>query len=128
MANNKFKAAVKKAKGLYRSGRYKTFADAVKAAYKKVSHKKKRRKVGKPTSNPSHYKRKAPANSARIGLRKKKRPHFSISLLKQTTIDHVGHQLAAAMLAHYKAKTIKATKQAAKRIKVLKQKLKSLQK
>jgi hypothetical protein len=36
MANNKFKAAVRKAKGLYKSGRYKTFALAVKAAYKKI--------------------------------------------------------------------------------------------
>lgn len=36
MANTKFTRAVKKAKGLYKTGRYKTFADAVKAAYKKI--------------------------------------------------------------------------------------------
>jgi len=50
MANNKFKAAVRKAKGLYKTGRYKTFADAVKAAYKKVGSvgavKKKYRQTG----------------------------------------------------------------------------------
>lgn len=33
---NKFQKAVSKAKALYRTGRYKTFADAVKAAYKKI--------------------------------------------------------------------------------------------
>ena len=45
MANNKFTAAVKRAKGLYKTGRYKTFADAVKAAYKK-GKTTKRKKVG----------------------------------------------------------------------------------
>ena len=36
MANTKFTRAVKKAKALYKTGRYKRFSDAVKAAYKKV--------------------------------------------------------------------------------------------
>lgn len=35
-ANSKFKKAVVKAKALYKTGRYKTFADAVKSAYKKI--------------------------------------------------------------------------------------------
>lgn len=36
-AKSNFKAAVVRAKRLYKTGRYKTFADAVKAAYKKRS-------------------------------------------------------------------------------------------
>lgn len=39
---NKFLAAVKKAKSLYKTGRYKTFAKAVKAAYGKTSTPKKK--------------------------------------------------------------------------------------
>lgn len=46
MANNKFKAAVKRAKTLYKSGRYKKFSDAVKAAYKK-------NKIGSRAGNDS---------------------------------------------------------------------------
>lgn len=42
MANTKFTRAVKKAKGMYKTGRYKTFADAVRAAYKKVPGGKKK--------------------------------------------------------------------------------------
>jgi hypothetical protein len=41
MANTKFTRAVKKAKGLYKTGRYSSFAAAVKAAYKKVGGKTK---------------------------------------------------------------------------------------
>ena len=41
-AKSKFRAAVKKAKQLYKTGRYKRFSDAVKAAYgKKTANRKK---------------------------------------------------------------------------------------
>lgn len=52
MANNKFKAAVRKAKGLYKTGRYKTFADAVKAAYKKVGSVKRKPAAKKKAAKP----------------------------------------------------------------------------
>ena len=50
---SKFTAAVKKAKTLYKTGKFKTFADAVKAAYKKVGTaaapvKKKAARKAKP--------------------------------------------------------------------------------
>ncbi len=62
MPNNKFTAAVKKAKTLYKTGRYKTFGDAVKAAYKKVGSvgatKKKYRQTG-TSSRKADSQRKA---------------------------------------------------------------------
>ncbi len=62
MANNKFKAAVKKAKVLYKTGRYPKFSDAVKAAYKKVGSvgatKKKYKQTG-TNNRPADRKRKA---------------------------------------------------------------------
>lgn len=48
MANTAFTRAVKKAKSLYKTGRYNTFADAVKAAYKKT---------GKPRATKSAKKK-----------------------------------------------------------------------
>jgi hypothetical protein len=43
-AKSNFKAAVRKAKQLYKTGRYKKFSDAVKAAYKKGSGGTKRKR------------------------------------------------------------------------------------
>jgi len=58
----KFSAAIKRAKRLYKTGRYKTFGDAVKAAYKKGktktvgSHKKKKAIPTKiKTKGKTHY-------------------------------------------------------------------------
>ncbi len=49
MANTKITRAVKKAKALYKTGKYKTFADAVKSAYKKIgSTSSPKKKAAKP--------------------------------------------------------------------------------
>lgn len=50
-AQNKFTRAAKKAKRLYKTGRYKTYGDAVKAAYKTIGAI--RRKKSKPKRKPA---------------------------------------------------------------------------
>lgn len=67
MANTKFTRAVKKAKGLYKTGRYKTFADAVKAAYKKVG------KVGAAKKKKS-YRQTGSSSISRDKQRRAKAP------------------------------------------------------
>ena len=55
-AKSNFKAAVIRAKRLYKTGRYKTFADAVKAAYKKRSvGAVKRSAKKKPARKKKHH-------------------------------------------------------------------------
>lgn len=58
---NRFKQAAPKAKKLYRSGRYKTFADAMKVALKKTSRRK--RKIGATKLIEKDEKRSTPAKS-----------------------------------------------------------------
>lgn len=72
MAINKFSAAVKKAKGLYKTGKYKNFGAAVKAAYKKpgiVSKKKK--KVGAYKVIEKGEKKSTPAKKTYRAVRTK---------------------------------------------------------
>lgn len=113
MANNKFKSAVKRAKGLYKTGRYKSFADAVKAAYHKTggkrgSHKRKPRRISAP-------------GKKRVGSGAKRKSASPVQRIKH----HIELSLGKAYVDHYKAKTIKATKSAGRRIKSLKTKLRS---
>lgn len=65
---NKFKRAVAKAKALYKTGRYKTFGDAVKSAYKKIGAvgavSKKNRQTGR-SSKKADVQRKAKAPGKR---------------------------------------------------------------
>lgn len=65
MPNNKFTTAVRKAKILYKTGRYKTFGDAVKAAYKKV---------GSVGATKKKYKQTGTSNRRADSQRKAKRP------------------------------------------------------
>jgi hypothetical protein len=65
-AKNKFKAAVKKAKSLYKTGRYKRFSDAVKAAYKTIGHVKKEYRQTGTSNSQIDKKRKAKAPGKRV--------------------------------------------------------------
>ena len=127
MANNKFKAAVKKAKGLYKTGRYKKFSDAVKAAYKKVKTVEKRRKVGatkfieRGESKSTPAKRVIRRNRTKKGYFKSTTRISGVTAAKRKTEK----TLATAMLNHYKTQSIKRTKQLDKQISALKKKLKA---
>lgn len=114
MANNKFKAAVKRAKKLYKTGRFKKFSDAVSVAYGKVTRskkrpvKKRRRPVSTKTSIGSRIsssKRRSPVVSQRRQLEKK---------------------LGDVLVQHWKTKSIKQTKRLDKKKAELKRKIKSL--
>ena len=110
MANNKFKAAVKKAKGLYRSGRYKTFADAVKAAYKKKTTKR-RKKV----------------SSVKRTVKRKRRIIRKVRTVKRSNPKRsIEQSLGRAMVEHFKTQSYSRTKQLDKTIRGLKKKLRSL--
>jgi hypothetical protein len=63
-AKSNFKAAVKKAKTLYKTGKYKKFSDAVKAAYRSISGISKTRQTGSTTTK-ADKKRKAKAPGKR---------------------------------------------------------------
>jgi Arc/MetJ-type ribon-helix-helix transcriptional regulator len=115
MANSKFRAAVKKAKSLYKTGRYKKFSDAVKAAYKK-SPAKKRRRVG------AVKRKRVKRTVTRIRTRRRisSRRISGVSGKKK-----VEKSLANALLAHWKTQSIKRTKQLDKTISNLKKRLKA---
>ena len=102
MANTKFLAAVKKAKQLYKTGRFKTFAAAVKSAYKKVKVPKKKA-AGKISSVVTKSKKHTDYNKPVVNIQ--------IGSLK----TRVKNKLARALLDYELATTIKATKAAAKR-------------
>lgn len=104
MANTKFVRAVKKAKGLYKSGRYKTFADAVKAAYKKTGSAKK---VGSKKTKVR----------VSVGAVRKSAPSKRVQLEKS---------LGASYVRFYKANTISATNKERKTMAELKRKLRKL--
>ena len=150
MANNKFKAAVKKAKGLYRSGRYKTFADAVKAAYKK----KTKVKLIKPPAHPYSAKKKnkrTPKGLYKILSESKNgyvikdkygdiirldRKRFQGKKYKKMRVksakrigsvkNNLEASLGRAMVEHFKTQSYSRTKQLDKTIRGLKKKLRSL--
>ena len=110
MANSKFVQAVKRAKGLYKSGRYKTFADAVKAAYKKgksVSSVAGKKVSGKKT--------KVRVSVGAVGKSRKKS-------MRQLLEDRLGK----SYVRFVKATTIKATNKERKVIAETKAKLKKL--
>ncbi len=69
MANTKFTRAVKKAKALYKTGRYKTFADAVKAAYKKLPGK-----VGAAKKKPVYKQTKSSTSNLKADRERKALP------------------------------------------------------
>lgn len=91
-----FKKAVSKAKSLYKTGRYKNFAAAVKAAYKKAGAAKPKRSV----------------------TRKKRsviRGTDAVVRTKPNKKNHAKAMLAKALLDYDLATTIRATKEAQKR-------------
>ncbi len=117
---SKFKAAAKKASRLYKTGKYKTFADAMKVALKKGKSvgaaKKKNRQTG--TSNK---KRDSQRKAKRPGLRTSKSGRKYVERRKNRS-DAPGSltglkataksQLAKALLDYELATTIKGTKEA----------------
>jgi len=105
MANLKFVRAVKKAKGLYKTGRYKKFSDAVKAAYKSL---------GSPAKKVGSKKTKV-----RVSVGAVKKPAVS----KRVQIEK---SLGASYVRFYKANTISATNKERRNMVELKRKLKKL--
>jgi hypothetical protein len=70
MAKNRFKAAAPKAKRLYKTGRYKTFADAMRAALKGGGSRKpaKAKRVSKKVSRVSRKRSRKPAARSATSL------------------------------------------------------------
>lgn len=125
-ATSNFKAAVKKAKRLYKTGRYKTFADAVKAAYKKKkvgSVAKKNRQTGK-TTRIADAKRKAKrpgkrkSASGRTYYERRKNRSDVPGTLTGTVSSHVSaaKKLLADRIAHYEKMKFIAQKKSTKRL------------
>ena len=117
MATNhkaKFKKAIVKAKKLWKTGRYKTFADAVKAAYSSLPGKRSSRK--KATVKRSRSKRRV-ASVSGIGC--------SISGLKSQIRDRAKDQMKTALLARELATTKVEKRKQTKRLQKLKQMLKT---
>lgn len=134
----KFKAAVKRAKKLYKTGRYKTFADAVKAAWKgaKVgaTRKKANRQTGS-THRKADKKRKAKAPGKRISKsgnvyneRRRNRSDVPGTLAGHVSAAKqlIGQRIAALELAKFKAPLKRSKRQYAKRIAELKKQYKKL--
>ena len=113
MATNhkaKFKKAIVKAKKLYKTGRYKTFADAVKAAYNSLPGKtrsaKKSRSVGSKPKRRAAVKSAGPVGCASIaGLK---------SQIRSKAKDQMKTALLARELATTKVEKRKQTKRIAK--------------
>lgn len=137
MANTKFTRAVKKAKALYKSGRYKKFSDAVKAAYKKVgkvgaSKKRsplkgrKHRHYGKVKSH------KRRVNAVNIPAKKHtdyNSPEVNISIgsLKSAIKRKLETRLANQLLRRETAKNYKTYNLARKAVQDTKQQLRKFQ-
>ena len=84
----KFTRAVKKAKSLYKTGRYKTFADAVKAAYKKIGAvRSPNRQTGKSNKSRDEM-RAARRPGARIPAGGKKVTYYE---RRKNRSDRPGH-------------------------------------
>jgi hypothetical protein len=110
---SKFTQAVAKAKKLYKTGRYKTFAAAVKAAYKK----------GKTT-----VKKRVGSKVGKKAVGKKIGSGDSVVRTKPNKKNHAKSMLAKALLDYELADTIRATKEAQVRKIKWRKTLKSLSK
>lgn len=114
MANTRFTRAVKKAKGLYKSGRYKTFADAVKAAYKKTPGKAKAKR--KPAARKSPRRRISAIKTKSAVHNDYNRPEVNISIgglksqLRQQYRKNLSHALLRREEARRKTDKRKANK------------------
>lgn len=116
---------MKKAKGLYKTGRYKTFGDAVAAAHRSLKKPaKKKRKVGAYKVIERGETRQTPVSKVYRVTRTKK------GTFKKTTIAGtkaaIEAKLGKAMVEHFKTQSIKRTKQLDKIISGLKKQLKAL--
>jgi len=119
MAKISFKSAVAKAKGLYKSGRYKRFSDAVAAAYrgakatgskKSKPAKKAKRKVGAVRKRSAAPKKKAAA---------RKNPAL-------TPLASAQLSLGQAYSSYVRADTVRDTKKASKRITAVKERIRKI--
>lgn len=110
MSTTTFKQAVGRAKQLYKTGRYKTFGAAVKAAYKNSAKK-----------SVSGTKKKKGS-----GKKKSIRGTDSVVRTKPNKKNHAKSMLAKALLDYELATTIKGTKEAQKRKVKWRRTLKSL--
>lgn len=103
-----FKTAVKKAKGLYKTGRFKKFSDAVRAVYNQSARKPKRKVSG------------GVAKKSTVARRYKK------AVLTVSAKQRAKNGLAKALLDYELADTISATKEAQKRKVKYRRQLKAL--
>jgi hypothetical protein len=131
-AKSNFKAAVKRAKGLYRTGRYKTFADAVKAAYKKAGPsrtKKSKRKVGATKWIEKGETRRTPARRI-VKVRRTKSGSYknfqTIGSLKSKLRGKLKQQLSTALVTREMSKTKRAKRKAQARVSKIKGDIKKL--
>ena len=114
---NRFKQAAPKAKKLYKSGRYKTFAAAMAQALKTTGRKKSRRTVT-PKKRIGSHKRKAVRGVKAVGEVKivSGISGTSIGSLKQVIRKKIKLNLDKAVLRKYHATKKRAKKQAQKTI------------
>jgi len=125
-AKSNFKAAVKRAKALYKTGRYNKFSDAVAAAYKKGPAKKsakKKRKVGAYKVVEKGEKRSTPARKV-IRVTRSKKGTFKGSTVAGAKAA-IEQKLGRAMVEHYKTQSIKRTRVLGKTIAGYKKQLKA---
>jgi hypothetical protein len=115
---NRFTAAVKRAKGLYKSGRYKTFADAIKAAYKQTGGAKKKatRSARKKST------RKPAARKASAAVRKKP----GIASARSRYRGMLSERLKTYLYLKDRAETKRVKRHYAKQIASIKRQLKNL--
>jgi len=104
MANNKFKAAVARAKKLYKTGKYKRFSDAVKAAYKKVGAVKLIERGEKKNVKPKAIYQ---VNRTKKGLFTGMKQVGSKSLKRTNEIIYKGHTITNNLSGWYSAYTVK---------------------
>lgn len=121
-----FKTAVKKAKGLYKSGNYKSFSAAVKAAFKKGGGAKVRqtgtstRKADAKRKAKAPGKRRSKSGNTYSEYRKNRsdKPGKLTGTIREahsTPLAKAKHRLAKALLDYELADTFRATKEAQKR-------------
>lgn len=119
---SKFTAAVARAKKLYRTGKYKTFGAAVKAAYHKTPAAKRKTKSSRKVRRHHTVKRRA-APKRRTVARRSRQPKKSLGSKYKASLKK---QMANALLSYELATTVKATKAAQKRKVALRKRLKAL--
>lgn len=120
MANAKsnFKKAVAKAKGLYKSGRYKTFADAVKAAYKTIGAVSSYRQTGSSKRKADRKRKAKPPGKRRSATGKvyyERRKNRSDKPGTLSGVMSTGRKLLKEKLDRLVLRKYHATKKAAKR-------------